>query len=144
MSYIKDMLSRVLQCHKHHLFGSKPTTNNSRLLLLNSTRCYSSLCPPFQTVVSSASIFPPALPLPRLAAQYSSYSSNVGNFSRVTSSKMATATKINLSPVTDSGIYSSRVREDTAQTVSEILQEDLDIHHVFFNDQHFHSMFFSG
>ncbi|KAJ5873308.1 hypothetical protein N7455_003851 [Penicillium solitum] len=133
------MLSRVLQCHKHHLFGSKPTTNNSRLLLLNSTRCYSSLCPPFQTVVSSASIFPPALPLPRLAAQYSSYSSNVGNFSRVTSSKMATATKINLSPVTDSGIYSSRVREDTAQTVSEILQEDLDIHHVFFNDQHFHN-----
>lgn len=55
---------------------------------------------------------------------------------------MATATKINLSPITDSGIYSSRVREDTARTVSEILQEDLASHHVFFNDQHFHSMSF--
>ncbi|KAK4868734.1 hypothetical protein LT330_006936 [Penicillium expansum] len=52
---------------------------------------------------------------------------------------MATATKINLSPVIDSGIYSSRVREDTARTVSEILQEDLASHHVFFNDQHFHN-----
>lgn len=137
------MLPRVLQCHKHHLFRSKPTTtNNSWLLLLNSTRCYSSLRPSFQTAVSSASTFPPVLSLPRLAAQYSSYISNTGNLSRVTSSKMATATNINLSPVTDSGIYSSRVREDTARTVSEILQEDLEIHHVFFNDQHFHSMLF--
>ena len=54
---------------------------------------------------------------------------------------MATATKIHLSPVTDSGIYSSNVREDAARTASEVLQEDMAKHHVFFNEQGFHSMF---
>ncbi|CDM29644.1 Domain of unknown function DUF4243 [Penicillium roqueforti FM164] len=52
---------------------------------------------------------------------------------------MATATKIHLSPATDSGIYSFNVREDTARTVSELLQEDLEIHHVFFNNERFHN-----
>lgn len=136
------MLPRILQCHRH-LFGSKPTaTYKSRLLLLNSTHCYSSLRSPFQTTVSSTS--PPVLPLPRLAAQYSSYSPTTGNRFRATPSRMATATKLHLSPATDSGIYSSNVREDAARTVSEILQEDMAIHHVFFNDQGFHSMWFSA
>ncbi|KAJ5851361.1 uncharacterized protein N7529_010746 [Penicillium soppii] len=52
---------------------------------------------------------------------------------------MATATKIHLNPATDAGIYSSNVREDAAQTASEILQEDMAKHHVFFNDQGFHN-----
>jgi hypothetical protein len=38
---------------------------------------------------------------------------------------MATATKIDLSPVTDSGIYSSNVREDTARTASDIRHSSL-------------------
>ncbi|OQE24965.1 hypothetical protein PENFLA_c009G11039 [Penicillium flavigenum] len=134
------MLPHVLQCHKHHLFKSRPTaTDKSRLLLLNSTRYYPSLRPPFQTSVSSASTYPHALPLPQLATQYSSYSPSTGNTSRITPFRMATATKIDLSPVADSGIYSSNVREDTARTASEILQEDMATHHVFFNDQHFHN-----
>ncbi|OQE82252.1 hypothetical protein PENNAL_c0037G05844 [Penicillium nalgiovense] len=134
------MLPRVLQCHKHHLFKSKLTdTDKSRFLLL-STRYYSSLRPPSQTSVSSASTYPRALPLPQLSAiKYSSYSPSTGNTSRITPSRMATATKIDLSPMTDPGIYSSNVREDTARTASEILQEDMATHHVFFNDQHFHN-----
>lgn len=52
---------------------------------------------------------------------------------------MATATRIHLSPMTDSGIYSFNVREDSAQTASQILQEDMEKHHVFFNNQGFHS-----
>lgn len=65
--------------------------------------------------------------------------SNTGIKSR-TLSTMATATKIHLSPTADSGIYSSNVREDSARTASEILQEDMAKHHVFFNDSGFHSM----
>ncbi|KAJ5836982.1 hypothetical protein N7447_003008 [Penicillium robsamsonii] len=130
------MLPRSIQCHKHHLFRSKSTATQSQLLL-NSARYYSSLNPPFQTSCSSASAFLTP-PLPRLAAQYSSYSST-GNLFRNTPSTMATATKIHLSPVTDLGIYSSNVREDSARTVSEILQEDLAIHHVFFNQERFHN-----
>ncbi|CAI7624817.1 unnamed protein product [Penicillium bialowiezense] len=57
---------------------------------------------------------------------------------------MATATKIHLSPTADSGIFSSNVREDAARTASEILQEDMAKHHVFFNDQGFHSMSFTS
>ncbi|KAJ5908561.1 hypothetical protein N7495_001243 [Penicillium taxi] len=52
---------------------------------------------------------------------------------------MATATKILLSPVADTGIYSSGVREDTAEFTSKILQEDMEKHHVFFNDLGFHN-----
>lgn len=54
---------------------------------------------------------------------------------------MATATKIHLSPSTDTGVYSSGVTEDAARTASEVLQEDMATHHVFFNDDGFHSMF---
>ncbi|KAJ5958157.1 uncharacterized protein N7479_005307 [Penicillium vulpinum] len=133
------MLLGLLRCHKHHSFGSKPAaTNKSRLLSLNSTRCYFSLHSPFQTTCSSASISPPAPPLPRLAVRHISCSSSTGNISRGTSSRMATATKIQLSPVTDAGIYNSNVREDTAQIASEILQQDMASHHVFFNDKRFH------
>ncbi|KAJ5176839.1 uncharacterized protein N7482_002716 [Penicillium canariense] len=52
---------------------------------------------------------------------------------------MATASKIHLSPETDSGIFSSGVREDTARTASVVLQEDMANHHVFFNDEGFHN-----
>ena len=54
---------------------------------------------------------------------------------------MATAKKVHLT-TSDSGVYSSTPREDAAKTASEVLQEDLEKHHVFFNDMHFHSMLF--
>src|SRR3569623_612524 len=47
-------------------------------------------------------------------------------------SSMATATKIHLSPATDSGIYSSNVTDEGARTASEVLQADMKDHHVFF------------
>lgn len=39
----------------------------------------------------------------------------------------------------DSGVYSAGPKEDAAKTASELLQDDLERHHVFFNDMHFHS-----
>lgn len=54
---------------------------------------------------------------------------------------MATATEIHLSPSTDAGIFNSNVTEDAARAASEVLQEDMENHHVFFNDEGFHSMF---
>lgn len=53
---------------------------------------------------------------------------------------MATATKIHLSPTSDTGVFSTGVREDSARAASEVLQEDMQIHHVFFNYIEFHSM----
>ncbi|KAJ5381455.1 Oxidoreductase ptaJ [Penicillium cataractarum] len=52
---------------------------------------------------------------------------------------MTTALKIRLSPETDTGIFSSGVREDTAWAASEALQMDMESHHVFFNDEGFHN-----
>lgn len=56
------------------------------------------------------------------------------------SSNMATAKKIQLSPQTDTGVWSTSVTEDSARTASEVLQEDLEKHHVYFNAMGFHSM----
>lgn len=53
-------------------------------------------------------------------------------------SNMATATRIKLS-TTDSGVFSVGVRADSAQAASEVLQEDMEKHHIFFNAMHFHS-----
>jgi len=59
-------------------------------------------------------------------------------------STMATARKIHLSPLTDSGVWSTGVTEASARAASEVLQEDLDKHHVFFNNMGFHSMSSAG
>lgn len=56
------------------------------------------------------------------------------------SSNMATTKKIQLSPQTDIGVWSTGVTEDSARMASEVLQEDLEKHHVFFNEMGFHSM----
>lgn len=55
---------------------------------------------------------------------------------------MATATNVHLDSVKDVGVYNFGVREDAARVTSKILQEDMESHHVFFNDEGFHSMFF--
>lgn len=52
---------------------------------------------------------------------------------------MATAKKIVLSPTNDTGVWGTGVTEDSARTASEVLQEDLEKHHVFFNNMGFHS-----
>ncbi|KAL2851188.1 hypothetical protein BJY01DRAFT_209318 [Aspergillus pseudoustus] len=54
-------------------------------------------------------------------------------------SSMATARKIHLSPLTDSGVWSTGVTEGSARAASEVLQEDLEKHHVFFNNMGFHN-----
>jgi hypothetical protein len=51
---------------------------------------------------------------------------------------MATARKIQLSTA-NSGIFSMELREDSARAASEVLQEDLEKHHMFFNESGFHS-----
>lgn len=52
---------------------------------------------------------------------------------------MATAKNIHLSPTTDTGVWSTGITEDSARTASEVLQEDLEQHHVYFNNMGFHS-----
>lgn len=52
--------------------------------------------------------------------------------------KMATATTIKLS-LADAGVFSSGAREDSAKIASELLQEDMRVHHIFFNKSRFHS-----
>ena len=55
-------------------------------------------------------------------------------------SPMATARKIELS-TSNSCIYSTGVREDAARAASQVLQENLEKHHIYFNDSGFHSKF---
>ncbi|KAJ5759766.1 hypothetical protein N7520_006922 [Penicillium odoratum] len=57
---------------------------------------------------------------------------------------MATATNIYLDPTKDVGVYSSSIREDAARVTSKILQEDMENHHVFFNDEGFHNHIVHG
>lgn len=52
---------------------------------------------------------------------------------------MATAKKIILSPTNDTGVWGTGVTEDSARMASEVLQEDMEKHHVFFNNMGFHS-----
>ncbi|KAL2801770.1 hypothetical protein BJX63DRAFT_416651 [Aspergillus granulosus] len=54
-------------------------------------------------------------------------------------SNMASARKVHLSPLTDSGIWNTGVTEGSAKAASEVLQEDLEKHHVFFNNMGFHN-----
>lgn len=56
-------------------------------------------------------------------------------------SPMATARKVHLSPTTDTGVWSTGITEESAKTASEVLQEDLEKHHVYFNNMGFHSEF---
>jgi hypothetical protein len=88
-------------------------------------------------VPSSLPRLPPSKLSPRL------YSSAA--YPRTTMSSSATepasATRINLFPATDSGVFSAGIREDTARLTSSLLQDDMEKHHVFFNDQGFHSMY---
>ncbi|EAW14773.1 questin oxidase family protein [Aspergillus clavatus NRRL 1] len=51
---------------------------------------------------------------------------------------MATARNVQLS-TSDTGVFSVGVREDSARAASEVLQDDLEKHHVFFNDIGFHN-----
>ena len=55
----------------------------------------------------------------------------------------ATARNIHLSGTEKGIVFPHHVREDSARAVSEVLQEDMDTHHVFFNQMGFHSKFLS-
>ncbi|KAI5306254.1 hypothetical protein KEM56_001686 [Ascosphaera pollenicola] len=52
---------------------------------------------------------------------------------------MATAYKIHVSPTEDVGVFNLTPREDSAQKVSELLQEDMQKHDIYFNDKGFHN-----
>ncbi|KAK9367926.1 hypothetical protein V1509DRAFT_105481 [Lipomyces kononenkoae] len=51
---------------------------------------------------------------------------------------MAKSTLIALSTA-DAGVFSAGMRADSAQAASEVLQENMENHHIFFNDQGFHN-----
>lgn len=52
---------------------------------------------------------------------------------------MANATKIKVS-TSDAGVFSVGPSAESAKKASEVLQEDLEKHHIFFNNIGFHSM----
>ncbi|KAL4901850.1 hypothetical protein BDW74DRAFT_159056 [Aspergillus multicolor] len=52
---------------------------------------------------------------------------------------MATARKVLLSPQLDTGVWTTGITESAAKTASDVLQEDLEKHHVYFNDMGFHN-----
>ncbi|OJJ62162.1 hypothetical protein ASPSYDRAFT_146077 [Aspergillus sydowii CBS 593.65] len=52
---------------------------------------------------------------------------------------MASATKVHLSPQSDTGAWSTGITPGSARTASEVLQEDLQKHHVYFNEKGFHN-----
>ncbi|KAK9312397.1 hypothetical protein V1524DRAFT_449697 [Lipomyces starkeyi] len=51
---------------------------------------------------------------------------------------MAKSTLIALSTA-DTGVFSAGVRADSAQAASEVLQENMENHHIFFNEEGFHN-----
>lgn len=58
--------------------------------------------------------------------------------SQLETTNMATATTIKLSTA-DTGVFSTGVRADSAEVASQVLQEDLQKHHIYFNVDRFHS-----
>ena len=51
---------------------------------------------------------------------------------------MATPTTIKLSIANKPGFHSPKMSEVSAERASELLQENHEKHHIFFNEQHFH------
>ncbi|PGH27114.1 hypothetical protein AJ80_01070 [Polytolypa hystricis UAMH7299] len=51
---------------------------------------------------------------------------------------MATATQVHLTSA-DKGVYHLNPRDDAAKEASRVLQEDLETHHIYFNDSGFHN-----
>ncbi|KAL3456412.1 hypothetical protein BJX64DRAFT_270706 [Aspergillus heterothallicus] len=87
-----------------------------------------SILPRGSSVAASRS---PLAPLSRLCRPYFTASSRP--------TAMATARNIQLSPLNDTGIWSTGVTEESAKMASQVLQEDLEKHHVFFNNMGFHN-----
>ncbi|KAJ6155460.1 HypA-like protein, partial [Penicillium chermesinum] len=60
------------------------------------------------------------------------------NSLRALSASMASVTKIVLDHTKDVGVFSVGISESSARAASEVLQDDLETHHIFFNDSGFH------
>lgn len=93
---------------------------------------------------STVHIRPKLVPKPRLQSihptRYTSNQRRHYSSSANIIANMATPRTVHLTPSDSPAyVYSSGLRDDTAKTASEILQEDLERHHVFFNQMHFHS-----
>lgn len=71
--------------------------------------------------------------------QFATTSTSTATTDQFNVRNMATAKQIVLSPTNDTGVWGTGVTEDSARTASEVLQEDLEKHHVFFNNMGFHS-----
>ncbi|KAE8150168.1 hypothetical protein BDV25DRAFT_154887 [Aspergillus avenaceus] len=100
-------------------------------LILQSSKGYTTAArSPRQALLSSSLIPSP----PTGTRSRSRVTSNFHSTQR----PMATARNIKLT-TSDSGVFSSGVREDAAQAASEVLQDDLMKHHIFFNASGFHN-----
>jgi hypothetical protein len=52
---------------------------------------------------------------------------------------MATTRKINITPA-DTGVLGKSLKPESALKATQLLQEDMEKHHIFFNNEGFHSM----
>ncbi|EAS31040.3 HypA-like protein [Coccidioides immitis RS] len=91
-----------------------------------STRAFSSVIPQRGNIAFTSPLA--HIPLWRLNTCYSLSQNRT----------MASAKSIQLS-VEDSGVFSSNPRADSAKKASQLLQEDMKSHHIFFNDSGFHN-----
>lgn len=90
---------------------------------------------PLTTKARTSSRFIPRTPVS--GTRFASTSTTTTN--QFNAGNMATAKKIILSPTNDTGVWGTGVTEDSARAASEVLQEDMEKHHVFFNNMGFHS-----
>ncbi|KAK1538483.1 HypA protein [Colletotrichum paranaense] len=74
----------------------------------------------------------------RISEHITSSGNRIFSHSQIRAINMATAYKINV-PVTNTGLWKFDQKDAAASKVSELLQEDLEKHHVFFNQEGFHN-----
>lgn len=127
------MLPRIIT-PRSYSFAANPTTYTSTKI--------PGLSKPLTVLFASlpARLLPRLAGVPRALPRSSLYSTYHAPRFETLGLTMATATEIHLSPSTDSGIYSLNVSEEAARAASEVLQEDMENHHIFFNEKGFHSM----
>ncbi|BDD58748.1 hypothetical protein MAP00_004003 [Monascus purpureus] len=85
------------------------------------------------TTIPRPSIFPTAPNLKKTMATVAHQAASEKD------TEIGTATKIHLSPISDTGIFSTKIRPDSAEVTSALLQENHEEHHIFFNNLGFHN-----
>ena len=134
------MLPRTISSRKINIIFASKTIIANKLLSLTCLRLRRTS--PIVSLLSFNTFLPrlSGFTVPQQRKLHSTFKPWLSQYNHIRhQSTMATARKVHLSPETDSGVFNSAVRQDTAQAASEALQLDMEKHHVFFNDRGYHS-----